>query len=111
MSILNSILENNKLRALSDEIYKFENAIEKCRQKLLMLQEAPMDFADQYDDEWKLLDEVSRRMEVAKKALGLANRLKKPEDRAYHTKRVITILNRLRGLLTKLTRKLTHEIK
>lgn len=111
ISILNSILEDREFSELSRELASIEEALENCRQQLLVLEEGPMDFADRYDNEWELFDEVSRRVQIAKKAMGLANRLSKPEDRMKHQRIVIKILNQLRGLMTKLTNKLTREVQ
>jgi len=111
MSILKHILEQRELTSLQDELNYIEEYLENTRNQLNVLQEEQdaMQFADRYDNEWELFDEASRRLEVAKKALALANRLSKPEDRAKHRKIVFKLLNQLRGLLRKLITKLTKE--
>lgn len=108
MSILHSIISDYELKQLEEELNFFEQSLAALR---MQLTEAPMDFASQGDDEWAIFDEASKRLQVAKKALGLANRLSKPEERAHHKKVVLGILNRLRALVNRLTAKLTREVQ
>lgn len=108
MSILHSIISDYELKQLEEELSFFEHSLANLK---LQLTEAPMDFASQGDDEWAIFDEASKRLQVAKKALGLANRLSRPEERAHHKKVVIGILNRLRALVNRLTVKLTREVR
>ena len=108
MSILQSILDARELQTLEEEIAHYESVLSDYK---IQLTEAPMDFVDSYDDEWALFDEAGRRLQIAKKALGLANRLSKPEERAHHKKTVLGILNRIRALVNRLTRQLTQKIE
>lgn len=108
MSILKSVISDYELKQLQEEINEYELLLQSIK---LDLTEAPMDFASQGEDEWAIFDEASKRLQVAKRALGLANRLSKPEERAHHKKVVIGILNRLRALVNRLTAKLTREVQ
>ena len=108
MSILHSIISDYELKQLEEQLNYYEETIADLK---LQLNEAPMDFASQGEDEWAIFDEASRRLQVAKKALGLANKLSKPEERSHHKKVVIGILNRLRALVNRLTTKLTREVQ
>jgi len=108
MSILNSVISDYETKQLAEEIAQYENLLADYKSQL---NEAPMDFADSYDDEWALFDEASRRLQVAKKALGLANRLSKPEERKHHTKVVLGIMNKIRALVNRLTRQLTSKVR
>lgn len=109
MSFLKSIISDFELKTLEEELSLVEASLEDLRQQLLT--EAPMDFADRYDDQWELFDEASKRLQIAKRALGLANKLSKPEERTHHKKVVIGILNRLRALVNRLTINLTKEVR
>ena len=108
MSILSAIISDHELKQLEEELNYYEETFSNLK---LQLNEAPMDFASQGEDEWAIFDEASKRLQVAKKALGLANRLSKPEERSHHKKVVIGILNRLRALVNRLTMKLTQEVR
>ena len=108
MSILSAIISDHELKQLEEELNYYEETFSNLK---LQLNEGPMDFASQGEDEWAIFDEASKRLQVAKKALGLANRLSKPEERSHHKKVVIGILNRLRALVNRLTMKLTQEVR
>lgn len=110
MSILNSILADYELEQLAEELNHYEQILTEFKQQLNEA-DSPMGFADQYQDEWALFDEAGRRLQVAKKALGLANKLRNPEERAHHKKIVIGLLNKLRALVNRLTRQLTQKVE
>lgn len=56
------------------------------------------------------LEIVQHKVEVARKALGIANRLKDPAQRKEHKGRVLGHLNRLRGLLRRVEAQLEKEM-
>ena len=46
-----------------------------------------------------MFDETARMLDAAKRGLGIANRLKTPEDRKKHRSRIMTTMNHLRSQL------------
>lgn len=49
---------------------------------------------------------AASRLEAARHGLGLANKLKSPEDKKKHRSKIMTALNSLRGLLSEISREL-----
>lgn len=51
------------------------------------------------------LDDAIRMLEAAKRGLGLANRIKNPQERKKHVRAVFVNLNKIRGALAKFLEK------
>lgn len=54
----------------------------------------------------EIIDTITQRLAAAKKGLGLANKLKNPADKAKHRSRMMGNVNKIRGLLGRLVKKL-----
>ena len=57
------------------------------------------------------LDQAIARLDAAKRALGIANRLTNPESRAKHRGRIMGMLNALRASLWRLQDAIQGEIE
>ena len=113
MSFIDQILEE---RQFISEMESYEKEVEELNEKLSLLKEqyrklceGPTDFPESMSV-GEMFDEAQKRMKTARWALGLTNKLKNPEDKKKHRRNVITVLNQLRGLITKLTNRLTTEV-
>lgn len=56
------------------------------------------------------LDVAIERMAAAKKALGIVNKLQPGDFRAKHASRVLSNLNKIRGLVRRLEQKIMSEM-
>lgn len=57
------------------------------------------------------LGQAITQFDAARRALGIANRLTSPVDRAKHKQRIMSMLNRLRASMNRLTTAIDGEIK
>lgn len=76
----------------------------------LLLKEAPMDMPANADLTTQL-EVLMARLESAKKALGIANKLTDKADKKKHRSRVMSFMNQLRAMFNKVADALEAEIK
>lgn len=74
------------------------------------LLEAPLDMPEG-SDLVQQLEILTQRLESAKRALGITNRLKDPVERKRHRARVMGFLNQLRGMFDRVTKQLWDEMQ
>jgi hypothetical protein len=117
MSFIDQILEE---REFEQDIAKFKPELEEMEKQLSELKEQmvkldeiedPMAFSRKDQSVGELFDEAQKRMNTAKWAFGLTNKLKNPEDRKKHRKNFIIVMNKLRALINRLIKKLTVEVE
>lgn len=115
MSFIDQIFEEREFKqdmeALGQELEEMESELSLLREKAKKLNEAddPMAFAQGDKSVGELFDEAQKRMNTAKWAFGLTNKLKDPEDRRKHRRNFMIVMNKLRALINKLIKKLTVE--
>ena len=113
MSFVDQILEDREfvleMKQFEEECDKLEEEFVGLKERFEKLNEGPTDFKEGMSV-GEIFDEAEKRLKTAKWALGLTNKLKKPEDRKKHRRNVMIALNKLNGLIRKLARKLTKEV-
>lgn len=112
MSFIEQILEEREFQKEMEgygiELDVMENDLKKLREKAKQLNEGPTDFSDDMSV-GEIFDEAQKRMNTARWAFGLTNKLKDPEDRKKHRRNFMIVMNKLRALINKLIQKLTTE--
>ena len=88
--------------SISDQIKMVESDIEALTTQL---NEGVMDF--HHTHEGDIFDEAIRRLEVAKRAYGITNRLRNEDERREHRSRLAGYMNKLRALINRLINKFT----
>lgn len=73
------------------------------------INESPVDIPSDISLEQQL-NLVSQRLEVAKRALGVANRFRSPDAKKKHRGRILGIINQLRKLLRDISKQLEADI-
>lgn len=58
------------------------------------------------DTEQVSIEDIQRRLDAASRALGLANRIKNPEDKKLHLSRVMSNMNTIRSALYHMVKEL-----
>lgn len=112
MKILKDLLIENDNKMLAIELdaigqdimtqYKSYTATVK------MLSEGVLDFES--DDLSYLFDEAKKRYQAAKRALGLANKLRDPAQKAENQKRIMGAMNQLRAFNRTLEKSIADEM-
>lgn len=77
-------------------------------EQLAIVEDFSWDAGKPLDDQ---LGQAISQFDAARRALGIANRLQNPQDRAKHKQRVMAMLNRLRASMNRLTTAIDGEIK
>lgn len=77
-------------------------------EQLAIVEDFSWDAGKPLDDQ---LGQAITQFDAARRALGIANRLQNPKDRAKHKQRVMAMLNRLRASMNRLTTAIDGEIK
>ena len=54
-------------------------------------------------DVGNMFDDTARMLDAAKRGLGIANKLKSPEDRKKHRSKIMGTLNKLRAQLSRIS--------
>lgn len=93
-TLINLIHESNYAEDLRDaqkELQEFEARLKLY--KGLLVESADTD---------NLFDETARMLAAAKRGLGIANKLKKPEDRKKNRSRIMGTMNKLRAQLKRI---------
>lgn len=115
MSFIDQIFEEREFKQdmenLGKELEEMETEISSLKEKAEKLKEGndPMAFSKGDQSVGELFDEAQKRMNTAKWAFGLTNKLKDPEDRKKHRRNFMIVMNKLRALINKLIKKLTVE--
>jgi hypothetical protein len=84
--------------------------ISELNQSVAQLSEGVLDMPDDSSLVTQL-EILMQRLESAKKALGITNRLQDPAERKKHRSRVMVFLNQLRGAFNKIATQLEQELQ
>lgn len=77
-------------------------------EQLALVEDLSWDAGKPLEDQ---LGQAISQFDAARRALGIANRLQNPEDRAKHKMRIMAMLNRLRASMNRLTTAITGELE
>lgn len=93
---------------LENEIDIFGEKLDIIGQELLQLNEGVTDLS--VTNLPDMFDEAIKRLAAAKQGLGLANRLKDPNEKKEHASRILGNLNRLRALVDRLAKATAEQV-
>lgn len=96
------LLPEFKDMSMLDKIQITEHTLKKFKP---VLSEGVMDFS--HSEEGTMFNEAQRRLEVAKKAFGIVNRLRDPEEKRTHRAKLARYMNQLRAFINRLINKFT----
>jgi hypothetical protein len=91
ISLIHESNDAEDLRDLHDTYLEIETILETYRSVLT-----------ESEDTDNLFDETARMLAAAKRGLGIANKLRTPEDRAKNRSRIMGTMNRLRAQLRRI---------
>lgn len=87
---------------LEGELLEMEKTFTVMFENYKTLVEGVTDLTSAPNDIMGLFDEASKRLDAAKRGLGLTNRLPQGEERSQHRSRIMGNLNRIRALLDRI---------
>jgi hypothetical protein len=112
MKILKDLLIENDNKMLATELDTIGQDIMSQYKSYMatvkMLSEGVLDFES--DDLSYLFDEAKKRYQAAKRALGLANKLRDPAQKAENQKRIMGAMNQLRAFNRTLEKSIADEM-
>lgn len=100
--LLGSIVEIYNEEQLAKELDSFAIVLSVMEDVAI----APISDTSSYDELIDLMGEAINRFTAARKGIGIANKLKSPEERKKHRSAIMRNMNKLRGLMARIDKKI-----